>query len=154
MLQSLKGPFEEPFGPLGLRIRLPLTGVRIPKIGSQSQKTAISPPTPEKGVSSQNTPHFYTGKMGFLTRSALFWGRGNWGFSTPEPSFTDFGDFDPCERQTDSQPKRPEIPKTSGKKSNSQTWSDAETHKFGNGPNTVSESTVSNTELSEFFGAH
>ena len=25
---------------------------------------------------------------------------------------------------------------------------------FGNGPNTVSESTVSNTELSEFFGAH
>ena len=26
--------------------------------------------------------------------------------------------------------------------------------KFGNGPNTVSESTVSNTELSEFFGAH
>ena len=26
--------------------------------------------------------------------------------------------------------------------------------KFGNGPNTASESTVSNTELSEFFGAH
>ena len=26
--------------------------------------------------------------------------------------------------------------------------------KFGNGPNTVSESTASNTELSEFFGAH
>ena len=26
--------------------------------------------------------------------------------------------------------------------------------KFGNGPNTVSGSTVSNTELSEFFGAH
>ena len=26
--------------------------------------------------------------------------------------------------------------------------------KIGNGPNTVSESTVSNTELSEFFGAH
>ena len=25
---------------------------------------------------------------------------------------------------------------------------------LGNGPNTVSESTVSNTELSEFFGAH
>ena len=25
---------------------------------------------------------------------------------------------------------------------------------FGNGPNTVSESTVSDTELSEFFGAH
>ena len=25
---------------------------------------------------------------------------------------------------------------------------------IGNGPNTVSESTVSNTELSEFFGAH
>ena len=25
---------------------------------------------------------------------------------------------------------------------------------FGNGPNTVSGSTVSNTELSEFFGAH
>ena len=25
---------------------------------------------------------------------------------------------------------------------------------FGNGPNTVSESTVSKTELSEFFGAH
>ena len=25
---------------------------------------------------------------------------------------------------------------------------------FGNGPNTVSESTVSNTELSEFFGPH
>ena len=28
-----------------------------------------------------------------------------------------------------------------------------EAPKFGNGPNTVSESTVSNTELSEFFGA-
>ena len=27
-------------------------------------------------------------------------------------------------------------------------------HKFGDGPNTVSESTVSNTELSEFFGPH
>ena len=27
-------------------------------------------------------------------------------------------------------------------------------HLIGNGPNTVSESTVSNTELSEFFGAH
>ena len=26
--------------------------------------------------------------------------------------------------------------------------------KLGNGPNTVSGSTVSNTELSEFFGAH
>ena len=26
--------------------------------------------------------------------------------------------------------------------------------KVGNWPNTVSESTVSNTELSEFFGAH
>ena len=26
--------------------------------------------------------------------------------------------------------------------------------KLGNGPNTVSESTVSNTELSEFFGPH
>ena len=26
--------------------------------------------------------------------------------------------------------------------------------KIGNGPNTVWESTVSNTELSEFFGAH
>ena len=25
---------------------------------------------------------------------------------------------------------------------------------FGNGPNTVSENTVSNTGLSEFFGAH
>ena len=25
---------------------------------------------------------------------------------------------------------------------------------FGNGPNTVSESTVSNTEVSEFFGTH
>ena len=25
---------------------------------------------------------------------------------------------------------------------------------LGDGPNTVSESTVSNTELSEFFGAH
>ena len=25
---------------------------------------------------------------------------------------------------------------------------------FGNGPNTVSGSTVSNTELSEFFGTH
>ena len=25
---------------------------------------------------------------------------------------------------------------------------------FGNGPNTVSESTVSSTELSEFFGPH
>ena len=25
---------------------------------------------------------------------------------------------------------------------------------LGNGPNAVSESTVSNTELSEFFGAH
>ena len=29
-----------------------------------------------------------------------------------------------------------------------------ETEIVGNGPNTVSESTVSNTELSEFFGAH
>ena len=28
------------------------------------------------------------------------------------------------------------------------------TRAIGNGPNTVSESTVSNTELSEFLGAH
>ena len=27
-------------------------------------------------------------------------------------------------------------------------------HRIGNGPNTVSESTVSNTELNEFFGPH
>ena len=31
-------------------------------------------------------------------------------------------------------------------------WENADI--LGNGPNTVSESTVSNTELSEFFGAH
>ena len=31
---------------------------------------------------------------------------------------------------------------------------DMRRHLLGNGPNTVSGSTVSNTELSEFFGAH
>ena len=36
-------------------------------------------------------------------RDAFFWGGGNGGFLTPKPSFPDFGVFDPCTGQTDSQ---------------------------------------------------
>ena len=43
--------------------------------------------------------------------------------------------------------------KTDGQKL-SETNSQTPDHHVGNGPNTVSGSTVSNTELSEFFGAH
>ena len=66
---------------LNLRIRLSLTGVKNPKNRekrvSESKHSHFSP-TPEKGLSSQKNPHFYTGHHrengDLLTREALFWG--------------------------------------------------------------------------------
>ena len=107
------GPSKVLFSGLPLRIRLPLTGVNFPvknpKIGKRefrSQKTPICP-TPEKGVSSQKIPisiQGTTGKMGIFWLQTPFSGvGGNGGFLTPKPSFPDFGVFDPCKGQTDSQ---------------------------------------------------
>ena len=79
-----------------LGIRLPLTGAKIPTIGKrgfQIQRNPI-PCNPRKGALSQKIPnsiHGTTGKVGFLTRNALFWGGG------------DFGDFGPCKGQMASQ---------------------------------------------------
>ena len=74
-------------------IRLPLTGVKIPKIGKRgfrSQKTPISPHT-RKGRLESKTPHF---PCGALYRNGDFSTRdpfsdflvGNGGFLTPKPS--------------------------------------------------------------------
>ena len=110
---ELGGPETTVNGPtdirIGLGIRLPLTGVKIPKIGkrgSQSQKTPISHhPRKGRSESKKKSPFLYRalqGKWGFLTQSALFWGGGKWGFFDSETSFPDFGDFDPCKGQTNS----------------------------------------------------
>ena len=103
---TLMGSFRAPCH--GLGIRLALTRAEIPKIGKRgfrSQKTPISH-HPRKGRSESKNPHFYTEHYkengDFLTRSALFWGGGKWGFLTPKPSFPDFGDFGPCKGQTNS----------------------------------------------------
>ena len=90
-------------GVVQLGMRLPLTGVKIPKIGKRgfrSQKKKPFPTTPEKkGCSESKIPHSPCSALyrigDFLTWSALFWGGGKWGFLTPKPSFPDFGDFDP-----------------------------------------------------------
>ena len=91
-----------------LGIRLPLTGAKIPQIGRRGflgRKTPIFSPTPEKAISSKqkNTTGQYMENGDFVTRNALFWGRGKWVFLTSERSFPAFGDFDPCKGQTDSQ---------------------------------------------------
>ena len=82
-----------------LRMRLPLTGVKNPKIGKRgfrSQKTPISP-HPRKGRLESKNPHFYTGHHrengDFLTRDALFWGGGKWGFFDSETLFSRFWGF-------------------------------------------------------------
>ena len=58
------------------------------------------PTTPEKGALSQKNPPFPCGALysetgDFLTRSALFWGGGEWGFFDSETLFPDFGGFRP-----------------------------------------------------------
>ena len=92
-----------------LPIRPPLTGVKIPKIrkrGFRGRKTPISP-CPRKGHFESKNPHFPCVALyrngDVLPRNTLLWGGGNVGFSTPKPSFPDFGDFDPCKGRTDSQ---------------------------------------------------
>ena len=77
-----------------LRIRLPLTGVKNPQIGKggfRSQKTPISP-HPRKGRPESKNPHFPCGALyrngDFLTRDALFWGGGKWGFFDSETLFS------------------------------------------------------------------
>ena len=84
-----------------LGIRLPLTGAEIPKIGKRgfrSQKTPISH-HPRKGCSESKNPHFPCGALyrngDFLTRSALFWGGGKWGFFDSETLFSRFWGFRP-----------------------------------------------------------
>ena len=61
-------------------------------------------PHPGKGRLESKNPHFPSGALyrngDFLTRDALFSGVV---FLTPKPSFPDFGVFDPCKGQTDSQ---------------------------------------------------
>ena len=76
--------------------RLPLTGVRIPKIrkrGFRSQRTISLHPS--KGCSESKNPHFPCHALyrngDFFTQSALFWGGRKW------------GSFDLCKGQTDSQ---------------------------------------------------
>ena len=81
---------------LELRIRLHLTGVKIPKIGKRgcrSQKTPF-PTTPEKGVPGQKI-HFPCSALyrDFLTQNALFWGGGKGGFFDSETLFSRFWGF-------------------------------------------------------------
>ena len=98
---------------LCLGLRLPLTGVKILKIGKRgfrSQKTPFhgvqkNPhfplTTPDlKGVLSpkkETHPHFYTEHYkengDFLTRNTLFWGGGKWGFFDSETLFSRFWGF-------------------------------------------------------------
>ena len=87
------------FGPLNLGTPRPCTRVKIRKIrkrGFRGRKTHF--PRPRR-FESEN-PHFPTGhhrEMGILWLKPPFSGVvGNGGFSTPKPSFPDFGDFDPC----------------------------------------------------------
>ena len=82
----------------------PLQGSKSPKSGKEGfgVKKLPFPNSPEKGALSQKNPHFSTGlhkeNGDFSTQSALFWGDGTWEFFDPEPSFPDFGDFDPCRK--------------------------------------------------------
>ena len=103
---SARGPFTVKKRPLVLGIHLPLTGVKIPKIGKRgfrSQKTPISD-HPRKGRSEPKNPHFHTehykGNGDLWARNTLFWGGGKGGFLTSKPSFPDFGDFDPCNQES------------------------------------------------------
>ena len=84
----------------GLEMHLPLTGVNIPKIGKRGFRSQTTPISPHH----RKSPFLYRapqGKWGvFLTQRALFWGTGKWEFLTPNPSFPDFGDFDPCRGRT------------------------------------------------------
>ena len=64
----------------------PAQGSKPPKSGKEGFGVE-KPPFPtaqEKGGLSQKNPIFSTGR------------EGKWGFSTPKPSFPDFGDLDPC----------------------------------------------------------
>ena len=84
-------------------------GSKTPKSGKGGfgVKKPPFPPTPEKGVSSQKSPFLFRappGRWRFfdLGRPFLGWG-GDGGFLAPKPPFPDFGVFDPCKGQTDSQ---------------------------------------------------
>ena len=77
----------------------PIQGSKTTKIGKRgfrSQKTPISP-HPRKGRLESKNPHFYTGHHmengDFLTRDALFWGGGKWGFFDSETLFSRFWGF-------------------------------------------------------------
>ena len=77
----------------------PLQGSKNPKIGKRgfrSQKTPISP-HPRKGSLETKNPHFPCGALyrngDFLTRDALFWGGGKWGFFDSETLFSQFWGF-------------------------------------------------------------
>ena len=84
-----------------LQIRPPLTRLKG-KWGLGGEKPPI-PPTPEKGVPSQQSPAptpekgVPSQKMPFsleiFDSERPFWDGGKWGFSTPKPSFPDFEDF-------------------------------------------------------------
>ena len=83
--------------------RLPLTGVKIPKIekrGFWSQKPPFRITPGQRVLRVKKSPFLYRaplqGKWGFLTRNTLFWRGSKWVFLTRKPSFPDFGDFDPC----------------------------------------------------------
>ena len=83
------------FSSLSLGTRLPLTGVKIPKI------THFQPPQ-KKVFRVQKSPLLYRapqGKWDFGLGTPFSGAVGNGGFLTLKPSFPDFGDFDPCKGQ-------------------------------------------------------
>ena len=82
--------------------RCPLTGAKMPKIGKnegfRSQKNPHFPP-PQKRALRVKKSHFPCRALyrngDFLTRSALFWGGGKWGFFDFETLFSRFWGFWP-----------------------------------------------------------
>ena len=88
----------------------PVQGSKFPKSGKEGfgvKEILPSPNAPEKRDLSQKIPISLQGstrKMGIFGLKASFSGPiGNGSFSTPKPSFPDFGDFDPCRGPTRSQ---------------------------------------------------
>ena len=79
------------------------------KRGFRSQKTPISPPPQKRASRVKKSPFLHRapqGKWDFFDSRRPFLGWGERGvFLTPKPSFLDFGVFDPCKGQTDSQCK-------------------------------------------------
>ena len=76
----------------------PLQGPKSPTSGKEGfgvEKPQIRP-NPQKGRLKSENPHLYTGhhrEIGIFGLKARFSGVG--GFSTPKPSFPDFGDLTP-----------------------------------------------------------